>query len=233
MVNRRKRDENRAVRRAFVYSKSMEFVVVKILQSSERTVIDWKFCSKRIKFLSTWNTFKRSSRVYAFDDMVLQQRENCNCQSPYIAFHPCFFPSFTFFPLDQMVQQNGRLKKYRWKVEKCQNVCCYESYATRYGADRNNTHYFICFTRVCQQSTRLNVCANSYSYLSIQSSYIRRQLKKICLRKRLKKNNVIKYCKMQLILVTSRTKVIRTFIIESTYLILPNGYLRRFEKKML
>ena len=31
MVNRRKRDENRAVRRAFVYSKSMEFVVVKIL----------------------------------------------------------------------------------------------------------------------------------------------------------------------------------------------------------
>lgn len=119
MVNRRKRDENRAVRRAFVYSKSMEFVVVKILQSSERTVIDWKFCSKRIKFLSTWNTFKRSSRVYAFDDMVLQQRKNCNCQSSYIAFHPCFFPSFTFFPLDQMVQRNGRLKMIG---EKLRNV---------------------------------------------------------------------------------------------------------------
>lgn len=100
----KEREGRRADRRAFVYSKSMEFVAVKILWSSERAVIDWKFCSKRIKFLSTRNTFPTfQSRVHACNDIVSQQRQKWDCSGSLVA--SSLF-TFLFFPSPSRIQSN-------------------------------------------------------------------------------------------------------------------------------
>ena len=47
------------IEQRFVYSKSMEFCRCENFSTANGTVIDWKFCWGRIKFLSTWSIFVR------------------------------------------------------------------------------------------------------------------------------------------------------------------------------
>lgn len=71
----------------------------KFYRVASETVIEWKFCSKGIKFLSIWNTSERSSRVVRVEQYRFRNVERNRiawvCALYVVLFLP--FPFFFFF----------------------------------------------------------------------------------------------------------------------------------------
>lgn len=81
----------------------------KFYRVASETVIEWKFCSKGIKFLSIWNTSERSSRVVRVEQYRFRNVERNRiawvCALYVVLFLP--FPFFFFLLLVVFVSFNG------------------------------------------------------------------------------------------------------------------------------